>query len=553
MNTTGDDGKYMDTEFRANYPFIRKDIQLCAIVNSETGKQTLVMEKFNASGAVEFSDSIDCIHTAILTITKDELEESTDTQDARDQLQEDIVKQHAIINAQSSEDLVTITLEPEEKFKAFRSWVAGIAESGLQAFKIQSQIENEAKLIIPVTRPIMKFLMKIDTNLILDFIRILEKECIFEGIQHESSLIANLIPILEIIADKPSDPQYRLILKAVFQMNPPLRLFNKESKFTQLLEYPEATEMDQFPSAYRSEQLIRKHIILNPKATEFEEYSVFLNHKTEIDCNLRIIAASNLKSTRFSHYSNFLSIKTEPDSRVRKAAAKNPNASQFEEFSNFLSIKTEQIAEVRKIAAKHPDAASFPEFTNLLSFMTEPDEIVRRIAARNPDATRFKEYKNFFSYQTEPDILVRYIAALNPNALEFKEYHNLVSETAESIPEIREIAKKMIEHVNKSSTPISEKDFEKYDFLKAELNELKTEFEDDNSHLITQIEKMRQDLFPPDVVSKMQDDVSRELIRLKQMVQRPQTERIVENKPQKKTSAKKTHKKTSRNPGNELE
>jgi hypothetical protein len=44
-------------------------------------------------------------------------------------------------------------------------------------------------------------MIKVDSNFIPQYIAKIEKECMFEGIKHDSSLTANLIPILELFWD----------------------------------------------------------------------------------------------------------------------------------------------------------------------------------------------------------------------------------------------------------------------------------------------------------------------------------------------------------------
>ena len=118
------------------YRFIQDDVFLVAYVNVESGKQKLIMQKMNPkTGEVEFSDFIECIHTAIADISFDDYEEIHDNFFLQEEFQE------KMLNIRSSEDVVEINLDPEEKFKALKSWIAGIAEAGKDAFKLESDIE----------------------------------------------------------------------------------------------------------------------------------------------------------------------------------------------------------------------------------------------------------------------------------------------------------------------------------------------------------------------------------------------------------------------------
>ncbi|MHA1728067.1 MAG: hypothetical protein ACTSWY_04985 [Promethearchaeota archaeon] len=466
----------MINEFRATFNFIQEDIKLSAVVDKDTGKQTLIMQKLNKNGDVEFQDQIDCIHTVITDISPENYKNLKENSGNN----KNLIKKN--LRIRSVEGLKHINLTPEEKFKAFKMWVAGIAEAGFDAFKIQSQIEQEGKLIIPITFPLMQFLASIDAVFMLEYIGILEKECVYEGELHKSSLISNLSPILHFIRknNNISDGDKNKILKAIFQLNPPIDLFIKETKNMMFLEHISAIVMENFPLFFSQTRIVRKHIIKNPKITIFPEFSKFLSAKTEPNFRIRKQAAEIIKATKFNEYINFLSIKTEPDQRIRKAAAKNEKAVKFKEYRNFLDFKTEPISEIRKIAA------------------------------RNTEAGKIKEYINFLSAKTEPNFEVRVIAASNFHAQKKIEYENLFSDPIDDVREAAHRAKN--KSISKNVT-LSKSDFEEYAQIKVELEELRKEFEINNQELIFRIKKMEEYLFPPG--EKLDDEVIRELKRLK--------------------------------------
>ena len=95
---------------KSEYEFL-DDFILTANVDDKTGKQELVI-RHPKSGK---KDSISCIHTAIADI-------SLDTAINAQEYEDDHVR---LIKARSSENVKEIHLAPEEKFKAFSSWVAG--------------------------------------------------------------------------------------------------------------------------------------------------------------------------------------------------------------------------------------------------------------------------------------------------------------------------------------------------------------------------------------------------------------------------------------------
>lgn len=440
--------------YEASYPFIRGDILLTAIVNADSGKQTLEMRKLNKNGRIELKDSIECIHTAIMQIPMEEFAETMKDEQFMDR----------ILNIRSSEKLLKIDLEPKEKFKAFKSWVAGIAEAGLDAFKIQSDIENWGKLgAHPISHKLMKFVAGIDRNVLLDFLIKIERECKFEGVKHEQSMIANLQPILKIIEENEED-----LIKGVFSIDPPINLFIKESQNAHFLHNPEAVDISDFEKAFSSKDsqvlialaqnprapefsqfkkffkkknLIR-YLLRNPGAVKYTELKKYYSYKTEFSWEYRTIAASNTSAYLIDEFKNFFSIITEPDFLVRKNAAGNICSLKFPEFKNFLSKETEPDGRVRKAASNNLGAERFPEYRNFLSVLTEPRSPVRAGAASNPNAVFLPEFKNFLSLITEPSKMVRIKAASNPNAIVFPEFKNFLSVKTEPNDKVRRAAAK---------------------------------------------------------------------------------------------------------------
>ena len=61
--------------YYAKYPFVYQDIFLIAQINPSTGKQWLIMQKIDPiSNRVLLEDRIQCIHTAITTLTVEEFQ-----------------------------------------------------------------------------------------------------------------------------------------------------------------------------------------------------------------------------------------------------------------------------------------------------------------------------------------------------------------------------------------------------------------------------------------------------------------------------------------------
>lgn len=334
------------------FPFVRDGIYLIAWFDTEINKQKLIMEKINPeTKEVELHDEIECIHTAVLDIPVAKFEETINDSDF----------EKKIIRIRSTENLKKIELDPDEKFKAFKSWIAGIAEAGIDAFKIQAEIELTGHFLYAVSWRLMRFLAMVDNEIMLDYLFKIEKDCTNEGIRQESCLIANLIPILDMIMidlgrfisesnsgdllqlETDGIEKFRTIISAIFEMKPPLKLFLHDLRYAIFLKFPEAVNILDFRKAfYHESAFVKKVLLLNPRIMEYEEFK------------------------------NFLSELTEPDQKVRALAAHQLGSTDFDEFKNFLSIKTENSSTVRSIAAGHPSSTKFPEYKNFLSYLTEP-------------------------------------------------------------------------------------------------------------------------------------------------------------------------------------
>jgi|GEM_PF-2206930 len=165
----------------AKYSFSGFDgVFLTARVDNRTGKQKLVMTLEDESGKVLASDSINCIHTAVMDIN---LEQAIDAYPDED-------KHVEFINAHTSENQ-QVDLVPSERFLAFKSWVQGVAEAGPDAFVFQSELEAAAGFAYPIASKLLSFVVR-NTSGCLDFFFDNLEQCRFEGEWHEPSLMANL-------------------------------------------------------------------------------------------------------------------------------------------------------------------------------------------------------------------------------------------------------------------------------------------------------------------------------------------------------------------------
>lgn len=241
------------------FPFVTQDIFLTAWIDKKTGKQKLIMEKIDAkTEEAIIHDEIDCIHTAICDIPIEDFTYLKNRADSNELLH----FEQNIIHMRSSENLKEINLSIKEKFKALVSWVAGIAEAGLDAFQIQAEIDNSIHLIYQISNKLMHFMIRAYPDFIPDFLEYVEKNCYHQGILHDSCLIANLIPILEVLCINKEDKgltqisdedyiyneeygklflkNYENIIDTIFDMRPPVDLFLKNPEFQVFLNFPGA-------------------------------------------------------------------------------------------------------------------------------------------------------------------------------------------------------------------------------------------------------------------------------------------------------------------------
>jgi hypothetical protein len=125
---------------------------------------------------------MECIHTALRKMSTTKFAELRNDPDA----QSEFYKKSLNIKKVEVIDLCV-----QEKFIAFNSWVAGIAEAGIDSISIQGEIDQNLAHV-PIAEFLFRFMVKIDDKYLHDFFIKIERECVFEGKIHEPSMIANL-------------------------------------------------------------------------------------------------------------------------------------------------------------------------------------------------------------------------------------------------------------------------------------------------------------------------------------------------------------------------
>ncbi len=131
--------------FMSKHKFIN-NLWFYTFVNALTGNQYLLfISKNKTTGEIKLVNTISCIHVALADISPLEFENYLWDEHGVEKIYEDS------LYLRSSETLEEIKLDPQEKFRAFRSWTAGIAESGVNSFKICQGIEKLAQFIYPIS------------------------------------------------------------------------------------------------------------------------------------------------------------------------------------------------------------------------------------------------------------------------------------------------------------------------------------------------------------------------------------------------------------------
>ncbi len=228
--------------YQARYPFIRNDIFIIAEVNGTTGRQRVLLEHIDPkTNEILHEDSINCIHVNVCDIPVADL----GNQNVQENLEE------ISVQIRSSKKLTEIRLTPLERFNALKSWTAGIAEAGIDAFRLQDQIDVTAKLQKPITIIFLKFLIKVDFNFIFQYLGNIEQIKRHTDTNIDSFLIASLIPVLEALISweydeglKKSD-EFFGIVDRIFALEPPLILFTERFDYLEFLEYPQAYDLAQ--------------------------------------------------------------------------------------------------------------------------------------------------------------------------------------------------------------------------------------------------------------------------------------------------------------------
>ena len=437
-----------------------KNFRLTAIVNKKNGHQILRISLIDKNNnEIDFKE-LKCIHVALTNTTLEEIKKINDI----NEFTKKVLLMH------SSENLIEINLTPEEKFKAFKSWVAGIAEAGYNAFYIQREIENMANFAYPISKFLIEFIAKSDRKILEDYLIYLERICRFEAQYHESSLIANLLMLKDIegiiplcasiglpfnvllkvfgtdfIAD-PIAAQYEEFkslfnndnweIRRILNQNPESNHFEEKvnlfpENFVKNRDKKEiakdviATEFKEYKKFFYDEPLLKRIAASNPAATKFEEYRNLFNEK---NCIIRSTVASNPSATKFEEYKKLF---YDENWIVRSSVASNPAATNFKEYKKLFD---DESINVKKSLAKNPYATKFEEFRKL--FDINDDDIKSNLAS-NPNATKFEEYRKLFN-EKKWSILINIM--LNQNAKKFKEYEMFSNREFVEITSIEEFA-----------------------------------------------------------------------------------------------------------------
>ncbi|MHA1339319.1 MAG: HEAT repeat domain-containing protein [Promethearchaeota archaeon] len=412
----------MNKKFEVEFNFIKEDIFLKAYVDEN--QQKLVIFKKDKNGKIINEKSLYCIHTAVIDFNIEKWQEFQELSLDSDAYEEYVDKY--ILNFRSSENLREINLSPEERFKAFKSWVAGIAEAGKDAIRLQYEIERAANLQYPIALFLFKSLVSMDEDFFYDFLEYIRRFCIKEGILHKPCITANAKMLLEsILPEKIKDlnefnewvkkEQNRAKLDEILSLKPYIDLFKEKDNFIYILSLPELAEFEDFSKLFRDPKWkVRRIVAINPKSAGFKEFESLFPAWSGFEINDNPIEVASLsKATKFEEYKLFF---YDEDWKVRRAVALNPNAVKFEEYKILF---TDPEWKVRRAVAMNPNAAKFKEYNSLFPVWFEEDKLK---IAENPQATLYEEYKLFFDEKMVKDWRVKKAVTSNPHATKFDQY-----------------------------------------------------------------------------------------------------------------------------------
>ncbi|MHA1819235.1 MAG: hypothetical protein ACTSU2_03480, partial [Promethearchaeota archaeon] len=428
-----DDNEKKHEIYRAEYPFIRDDFRLIAKV--ENNKQELIIAKIDPiTKQILKSSSIQCIHTAVTDIGLEDLKENSITPADNEEFNRKVLK------IRSSENLKEINLAPEEKFKAFKSWVAGISDAGINAIKLQYEIDNALALQYPISLFLMQFLVRNDREFSFKFLELIERDCKYEGVLHKPCLTSNSILIIDSILesietyDEFSDmlyiePNLKEVLNAIFELpiyfDAIVPLYNYKGEINNeeieeslkdlehknrlfLISFERSAELPGFVKYFKLDHYIIKSLLLrNPSALKYDD---FIKLVKEI--------LGPKKTDKLN--------KTSPISYLKAALASNPAIFELYKTYNLKEIvelfKSDDYGnwQVRFELAINPNAIYFDEYTLLFD---DPDWRIRRgiLLNRNIDEIkrRFRGYDDLIPLELG---VYMFDVISNEKAARFKEF-----------------------------------------------------------------------------------------------------------------------------------
>jgi multisubunit Na+/H+ antiporter MnhE subunit len=151
---------------------------------------TKVENELNELLRISKSIVIPCIHTKLQDISIDEFNEINNTSENRLSFFKESLKKR------KENNLEILKLDFEEDYKAFKSWIEGICEEGLNGLVIQNEIEGFITAYNPISIYIFKAIVKINPKYILEFIEFLERYCKdINGKLHIDSFLLNVASI----------------------------------------------------------------------------------------------------------------------------------------------------------------------------------------------------------------------------------------------------------------------------------------------------------------------------------------------------------------------
>jgi len=392
--------EYLEKDyFHAEFPFL-KDFKIHAYVPRKEKKLMNIVVSYEKNNTLINYTRIACAHTLVCNISAEEYQYMKEHQKEKIEFVKEYAKEKKIISADA---LKYVTLSQKEHFNALKSYVEGIAITGIDIFSInEEELYNRAA---PIIKPIFNFVVKYNPNYIDLFLKHVDTSCRNEnGEIHLPSFISNYKIMTfknhhNIKNIKNIKKIFNFAIKKKYQI---------EILFTII---DRMTNNNNINTKYKDEinAFLHSNIYKN-----FLRNGAYVEMKA--NCISTLISKSHdIKEIVYAFKSHNINI--------QKGLAKLSNIHEFVEVIPFFTIDND---EIKKILAINEKLCEYDEFAYL--FASKNIQILNAIALNN-NATKFKEYKLLFQNTLLFEKIAQNTCAQQKYPKEFKKLFNNTKKT----------------------------------------------------------------------------------------------------------------------------